>query len=988
MKTLNFKDLIFFCFVIYLLFSANGLVGQSPVFHNYSQDNILMLNDVYNTFVDRDGYVWIAGSSGMSRFDGYELKRFKTKGSDNHAAFFNYAQASDGTVYSHGLRGQLRYIEGDSIQVGRYESDTVVLKAKRPYFCTGIYIDSTDAKYMSVRGNGFFKFHKGGGYDLLQGNFNNGVLIIDKEGKMPKVVYGKEGAIENITKKDSLCVIEFLTPEGIKTVSGFIFKENNLKSENRFWKRKNRDIIAARHGFVYLIRDFKIIESKELGHRINGIWEDEKERFYFASHTPGGLLVYKNVDAIFKNEYEHFLKDIALTSVERDKTGGYWIGSLSNGLYYVPGFDIRIFEADSDYYETYPIGIIAKNENELFFGTRNGKVYHFDIQANEFTLLPIIPKSNVLYELHYDKKTETLWIANENLWFFKNDQWTKVDLKLKTGEVRNTGVKRLNINESNRTIWFYGHAGFGGVYMDSKETCFNSWDHDLKARATTINQAKDGTIWGCSNYEIFQFKDDSLTIVPEVKTFMGSSNALCSFISSSGKVYISIIAKGILEIDQQGNMRKFSTDDGLVYDGIHKIYETSPNVLWFVSDQGICYANFNEKEPKFVQFKKENGLPSPSVRNMAFMENGIWMTSRAGLMFWDFSFDKSIPPAPLLQRIEVNGKSKTVSSNYSLKHDQTTLKVDFRSLQYEYFGKVPYRYRITENSDWIKTQTPTALLTGLASGDYNFEVQTLGQSGSWSDSTSFSFSIAVPWWRAWWFWTIITAVLIGSVILFYRNQNQQLEKQANLQKEINDLERAALSAQMNPHFIFNCLNSIQNFIIKNDREQAVNYLSKFAKLIRRVLKSSAEGKIILEEEIDFLKNYLSLEQLRFKDKFDFKIDIDPKLDLVDVEIPALLIQPFVENAIKHGMKDKKSGGKINLSFVDKNEFVKISVTDNGSGIYQNESKPKLHQSMGLGITSRRLEIINAENPIQITEVKNDDDKIIGTEINLSIKKLI
>jgi PAS domain S-box-containing protein len=217
---------------------------------------------------------------------------------------------------------------------------------------------------------------------------------------------------------------------------------------------------------------------------------------------------------------------------------------------------------------------------------------------------------------------------------------------------------------------------------------------------------------------------------------------------------------------------------------------------------------------------------------------------------------------------------------------------------------------------------------------------------------------------------------------------KNLEQLAEAEKRIGELKVMSLRSAMNPHFIFNALNSIQFFISSNDSEQAIQYLSTFSRLIRGILNTSAQKKIRLSEELELLRHYVDLEQLRFEDKFVVSFDIDRSIDKENIEIPSLLIQPFVENAIVHGLSHKESGGilKISAKQLDENQLL-FQITDNGIG---REAARKLqtsnrreHKSLGVSLAEERLRMINGDSPLTIeTKDLYEGDKALGTQVNI------
>lgn len=235
---------------------------------------------------------------------------------------------------------------------------------------------------------------------------------------------------------------------------------------------------------------------------------------------------------------------------------------------------------------------------------------------------------------------------------------------------------------------------------------------------------------------------------------------------------------------------------------------------------------------------------------------------------------------------------------------------------------------------------------------------------------------------------LILLLIFGIVFLIY-NRNQ-LKKTLTLQKELAEYEQKALHLQMNPHFVFNCLGSISSFIVQNGTDSAIKYLAKFSKLMRLTLEYSKESLIPIDKEIESLQNYLELEQLRFNNKFDFTISKSNDIE-DDVVLPPLLLQPFVENAIIHGVIPKKDKGEITISFTIQNESLLCIIQDNGIGINQSkinkENSVLAHKSMAIDIIKKRLERIASStakrSSIKIEEV-NDNNEVSGTKVILQL----
>jgi len=236
----------------------------------------------------------------------------------------------------------------------------------------------------------------------------------------------------------------------------------------------------------------------------------------------------------------------------------------------------------------------------------------------------------------------------------------------------------------------------------------------------------------------------------------------------------------------------------------------------------------------------------------------------------------------------------------------------------------------------------------------------------------------------------ILEILVFSLGLAYKIK-LDYEDKLDLQKEVSAKEISAKSAQMNPHFIFNSLNSIQHLILKNDKVSALTYLSKFGKLTRNVLESSHMATVTLAEEISLLKSYLELESLRFDNSFEYLIEIDQNIETENVEVPLMLIQPFVENALIHGLIGKKTGvKKLTLRFLKDDDFYVIQIEDNGIGRHslQNASGKIQQKSRGMEITEKRLKMLNTQeqnkNSVEIIDKYDSNGQPSGTKVIIRI----
>ena len=259
---------------------------------------------------------------------------------------------------------------------------------------------------------------------------------------------------------------------------------------------------------------------------------------------------------------------------------------------------------------------------------------------------------------------------------------------------------------------------------------------------------------------------------------------------------------------------------------------------------------------------------------------------------------------------------------------------DFAALYYGAASDFVYEYMLEGyDENWVTAgKINTASYQNLPPDQYLFHVRVKDSRGNIAGAASaFSFKIVPPFWRTGWFILIAVAALAFIMWLLFQKRIQLLRKKAALQQQLAELEAKALRAQMNPHFIFNSLNAIQECIVTQKTDTAFEYLSQFSRLLRLVLNNSEKAFIPLNSELEMIRLYLSLESLRFSQSFTYFIEIEEGIDTDEIEVPTLLIQPYIENAVWHGLRIKEGEKKLWIRFFIKSNKLNIEVEDNGIG---------------------------------------------------------
>lgn len=401
---------------------------------------------------------------------------------------------------------------------------------------------------------------------------------------------------------------------------------------------------------------------------------------------------------------------------------------------------------------------------------------------------------------------------------------------------------------------------------------------------------------------------------------------------------------------------------------IRDIFCQNDSIYWVSTDKGIVKMLFGKgmNVRNFTAYTFFDGLPSNDATSVYVQHDTAYVATAEGLGILPLNnpVRKSKTPELWLSSIKIEDSLVySPEGSIDLSNDQNNLQLSISAPSYESMGMLRFMYRLVGLSEkWTETENSEISFSGLSPGKYLFETFAISPEGIRSKfPLSVRITIHPAFWQSLWF-RVLLFVLAGAAILFvvYRlvlNKKNKQYREMQQKKRLAELELEAIKAQINPHFVYNCLNSIQYFSYKNDFESVKQYLDIFAKLIRQTMQYSQETFISLEEEINYLNNYLKLEKVRFKDKLNYRLEISKDLDRLAM-IPSMLVQPYVENALKHGVAKQESVGQlcVNFSYESENR-IKVCIEDNGPGlpgkITEVDRKP-----LGLRLSGSRAETYN------------------------------
>jgi hypothetical protein len=367
---------------------------------------------------------------------------------------------------------------------------------------------------------------------------------------------------------------------------------------------------------------------------------------------------------------------------------------------------------------------------------------------------------------------------------------------------------------------------------------------------------------------------------------------------------------------------------------------------------------------------------------------------------------KTHAPTTLIENVKLNFKqtdwSQYADSLYGifqlpghlkLSYNQNNLSIYFRGVSSSGTAGVEYSYKLTPlYSSWSSsTQENFVSFSNLPDGKYLFQARARLSSTEWSEPVSFNFEIRKPFWEAWWFRLLIVVTAAALIVFIFRYRLHQVKEKNEMQKQMHELKIKAFKLQMNPHFVHNALNSIQSLVLNNNNNQASIYINKFAKLLRQVLENSDQGLISLNKELYSLQLYVDLEKLRMNLDIGYTVVADESIEGSEIKIPPLILQPFVENALWHGLSRKEGNKKILLNITTKPGWIICEITDNGIGRKKAaefyETFPEGHLSKAIHIIRQRLADFNQSpniEPISFIDLEENSEPK-GTTVIVKIK---
>lgn len=564
-------------------------------------------------------------------------------------------------------------------------------------------------------------------------------------------------------------------------------------------------------------------------------------------------------------------------------------------------------------------------------------------------------------------------------------------------------VKSLKIT-SNKILFASANRLFYS-YLPKNIEFINEYIKNIKQGITLRSKrCYDVTISPSSQNILAAFSDGLHELKDSIFTPVLYKNAVVtasSLLSTSNKTFVTTFNNGLFIIDKNGTRQK-TINDGLLSNKILKLKLINEQ-LFIIEQKNIQILDINsERVIKTIALPTEK---SSVIYDLWQEDSLLCLSSNKALYKLSISsLNNTITPLNYI--LSVTSDTSVFPLNVPLQLPYSKNNIQFKvispSFTYPEFTYFNYRIKGGNDTSWKQTTTNESNIAfaALKPGNYIFEAYAVNFQNSKGKPVSYRFTILKPWWLQWWFISLIViTILLITIIIFklrfkiIEQKNKEVVEKLALTSELRKSQLSTIVAQMNPHFIFNTLNAIQGLIYKNDKTRSTKYIGKFSELVRDILKNSNQQEVSLEEELNHLSTYLELEKMRFEDDLNIILTVDETLDKTNIVLPPILIQPYIENAIFHGLFHKKGQKNLAIQFYKslKNNYLEIIIDDDGIGRVLSQkinTQRRKHESFAISAIDRRINLLNQSliRKIEITiEDKIDDFKnATGTRVIILI----
>lgn len=947
---MTFRIITFFVFSFSQL-----LIAQDSYFKNYTIEDGLPTSNVYSVFQEENGIIWFTTDVGIVKYNSKKFELFNTDNGLSDNEVFKMNVDFKGRIWMQTLNGKPCFILKDKIY--NNQNNAFLKKIKSNGMCIDFYKDSNNTIHLTYRNGNIISIDNN---NTIQNNYvenhslagcwiNNGELF----------TIGS-GYIYNIWKNKKIKKIFITSPPRI-----FHLKNETLFSiSNTLYSTKNNNYIPI----------LKLDKSQEI---INVI-EESNNSWWIC--TRKGVLLYKNGSLS-----KPFFEDYIVSSILKDFENNYWLSTLNKGVLFVPSLSIKQFLFDKK------IKCLATNDDGLWIGGEFNDYYYKKKDKINY------------YNLNSKWKKDKI----SNIRFYNNNKYIigKSGLKIisKTKDIEyNLNINDLLIQDYN---YFLGTTFTAKLPIDK----FNKSNLDtiyknsiLYKRTNVLCKGEQNDTWIGTNFGLFKYNPkDSITDFGKKNDILSNSIEDIFLDKTNKTLIIATASKGIILLKNNVVYKKFNLTNGLNSNTCTSIKKLKNNFYFIGTNNGLNLIDLNNS--KIRNLNPALGIKNKRIKDIEIVNDTTYLATDTGVLSFNVNYinSKIVKPKCIITSLKnEDGEINTKISDFK-KRD---VSITYNGISFIDNGDVEYFYKLDSQDDkWTLTKESQVNYKSLPAKKYIFQVYCINGFGIKSDIQKIAFEIIPPFWQKLWFKIFIFLIISFLIFLFIRVKLKkqqikfdeeklkiQIERdKANLEKQMIELEQKALRMQMNPHFIFNALNTIKGYYSEGNDEKAGDYISNFSLLLRMLLENT-EPVIPLSTELKMLKLYIDLTKIRYKNSFEYKIIVAKNVSEEETAIPTLLLQPMVENAIIHGLSPKKENGILLISFAKINNQLECIVEDNGIGRKASllKQKHKLHESKAIEITKDRLKLLENETEIKteftIIDLSDQNNNGIGTKVIIKI----
>lgn len=947
-------------FFILLFAVAQQMYGQEYSYARYDTKEGLASSVVYHAVRDHDGFMWFATETGLSRFDGTQFRNFTiADGLPDNEILKLYVDSKNriwmmpfrntvcyyfkGKIYTADNDPLLRAITLNSPITAIAEDSSGNLMLLENF--GGAYILKPDGSYLSIprimgeifRGH-TIGLNRKGNFVIVGGYVGIGFIMVE-------FINGIPGIVEDLNA---------FTPNNVNTVV--------LRPELRIVRQDRRLVITTNDTVRYIQMPDNFVGITMLADSM------------LAINTTSGSHIY-NLHEL--RVIDTFAKGKHISSVVADHEGNWWFCTLGQGIYRLISPAFQTFTLLD---KTKPSGVysITQYDSVLLLGSDEFRIFSMDRRTQKISKVYDEPDpSRITVILKMDPHNMVIGADNALL----HDSYGKKKIIISS-----LAVKSIYANDGHLLV-----ASHIGVYKMSfpsfkiidtvwKTRSSWAWEHNNKIYIGTVNGLYERDSAGNTTYlgKISPIFSRRITAMADGK---------------DGILWIGTYGEGVIGMKNGKVATIISTAEGLSSNNCRALF-VDGSKLWVGTENGLNRVVIASR-PVITKFTTADGLASDIINVIYADKSALYVGTAAGIT----SFNEEEVSQQSTCRLRITGIAAgnfTVAydtANFILPSNKRRIRFDFAGISYKSGGDITFHYRLSGlSNEWQTTRSSYLDYPSLPSGAYRFECYAVNKFGIKSNTLSIPFEVEKLLWEKWWFRILAGLALVAVVWLFIsirvRIIRERAQEALKKDKRITELEQMALKAQMNPHFIFNSLNSIQQYIIENDFEGVNNFISGFASLIRQTLEVSSKAKISIEDELKYISTYLQLEKMRTENKFTFQIKVSDDIVPSDYFIPPLILQPCLENSIRHGIRYRKdNNGKIIVNIFKDSTWLYCTVEDNGVGRKKAEEyKGQRHieyQSKGMKLTISRIEMIGNSHlkpSVSWEDIIDEDGKVSGTRV--------